>query len=416
VRLAFGFVLFTVAALAADTFPFELKTAGGVVAQIEIRSPGADWAVAGREAAVAVMQSDGGVPHHVILYGGETVTPYRVFLGQFDAGKHTLSVTRDETHSAAGTGVEVNSVHFEKFGQFDPEASAPVLFARKNTVGKFSDVPTIVYCEKLQSDKSTYLQYSAIYSNEDGGTSSRALMARWGRTTDIEYMYRVYLDASGKPGPAIIQGPNHVDTEWAGPMEGFHPLLMPVTNNNTFGPSDGTSPLRFQIAPIFVNLSVASRESVMDRYPVTWTVMAKELVRENKLRPFGTVDGEKISDPRNYLYVDYSAANDGTALAVRVRLTDGREFASDLGQLTFGIDRTGWVRTTVELPAATRRAQIEAIGFQCKLKRPESSGSCEVRGLSGAFFLNAQGRPEEPILREVPRTGVAAGETFWHKL
>lgn len=154
----------------------------------------------------------------------------------------------------------------------------------------------------------------------------------------------------------------------------------------------------------------------MDRYPVTWTVMAKELIRENKLRPFGTVDGEKISDPRNYLYVDYSVVNDGTAVSAMVRLTDGREFAGDLGQLTFGIDRTGWVRTTVELPPGTRRDRIQALGFQCKPKRPEGVGNCEIRALSGAFFLNADGRPEEPIVREIPRTAVRPGETFWHKL
>jgi hypothetical protein len=36
----------------------------------------------------------------------------------------------------------------------------------------------------------------------------------------------------------------------------------------------------------------------MDRHPETYAVMAKELERENKLRPFGAVAGEKISDPR----------------------------------------------------------------------------------------------------------------------
>jgi hypothetical protein len=307
----------------------------------------------------------------------------------------------------------VKSVGFESYGPFGPVAAAPILYARKNTVGKFSDVPTIVYCEKLESEKGPLYQYTAIFSNEDGGTTSRGLMARWGRTTDIEYMYRVYLDGNGKPGPAIIQGPNHVDTQWTGPMEEFHPLLMPVTNNNTFGPSDGASPLRFQIAPIVVDLSAASRESVMDRYPVTWTVMAKELIREKKLRPFGVVEGEKISDPRNYLYVDYSPANRGTTMAVRVRLRDGREFASDLGQLTFGIDRTGNVRTAVELPPGTRRSDIAAIGFQCRPKNSETSGNCEVRSLSDAFFLKPDGTPGDALKPAVERTVVAPGDVFW---
>ncbi len=401
---------------AARKFAFETAGPGVVVADLQMRSPGSDWAVAGREAAVAVLRTDGGTPHHVILYGGEVSTPYRVFLGSFGAGKHTLTVARAETHSAAGTGLEVESVRFETHGEFDPAASAPVLYARKNTIGRFSDVPTIVYVERLQSEKGPLLQYTAIYSNEDGGTTSRGLMARWGRTTDIEYMYRVYLDAQGRPGPAIIQGPNHVDTPWSGQMEGFHPLLMPVTNNNTFGPADPTSPLRFQIAPIVVDLSTASRESVMDRYPVTWTVMSKELVRETKLRPFGVVEGEKISDPRNYLYIDYSVANEGTTLAMLVRLRDGRQFASDLGQLTFGIDRTGWVRTAVELPPGTRRDDVVAFGFQCRPKKAENKGQCEVRAVTGAFLLKEDGRPDEAIRPSIPRTRVPAGETVWKPL
>ena len=123
-------------------------------------------------------------------------------------------------------------------------------------------------------------------------------------------MYRVCLGEDGRPGSAIIQGPNHVEQKWSGPMEGSHPLLMPVTNNNTFGAArQDLSPMRFQIAPIAADLSRASRESVMDQYPVTYDVMGKELQREGKLRPFGVVDGEKISDPRNYLFVDYGATH-----------------------------------------------------------------------------------------------------------
>ena len=69
-------------------------------------------------------------------------------------------------------------------------ANAPILFARLNTVGKFSDIPLLLYCERLQENSEPVLQYTVIFSNEDGGTSTRALMARWGRSTDIEYVYK----------------------------------------------------------------------------------------------------------------------------------------------------------------------------------------------------------------------------------
>ena len=69
-------------------------------------------------------------------------------------------------------------------------AGAPVLFARLNTVGKFSDIPLVLYCERVKDTAGDALQYTVIFSNEDGGTSTRTLMARWGRSTDIEYVYQ----------------------------------------------------------------------------------------------------------------------------------------------------------------------------------------------------------------------------------
>ncbi len=58
----------------------------------------------------------------------------------------------------------------------DVIARAPVLFARENTVAYFSDVPLLVYAER----EGNFLTYTVIFSNEDGGTSTRALMDRGG--------------------------------------------------------------------------------------------------------------------------------------------------------------------------------------------------------------------------------------------
>ena len=37
-----------------------------------------------------------------------------------------------------------------------------------------------------------------IFTNEDGGTATDRLMATWGRTTDIEYVYGAEVDAQGR--------------------------------------------------------------------------------------------------------------------------------------------------------------------------------------------------------------------------
>ena len=189
---------------------------------------------------------------------------YRVFLEHLEAGSHQLAISQNRTYSAPGTSFRVSDISVQS-GIDDPViARAPVLYARRDTIGKFTDVPMIVYAENLKENDSPILQYTVIFTNEDGGTSTRALMARWGRTTDIEYVYREDL----KTGRAIIQGKGHKDIAYGGKLEGQHPLLIPVTDNNMVG-DEVPSEVRYQIAPILVDLSAHSREQVMDDDPLT---------------------------------------------------------------------------------------------------------------------------------------------------
>ena len=124
-----------------------------------------------------------------------------------------------------------------------------------------------------------------------------------------------------------------------------------------------------------------------------YAVMAKELTREEKLRPFGVAAGEKISDPRNYLFVDYSATLTDAALTVLVRTSDGKLYASDLGRADVAIARSGYVRTTVELPPGTTREKIAELSFECRVAPPAKndpsahSGQCVLGRVSKLFLL-----------------------------
>src|SRR5947207_2574200 len=78
------------------------------------------------------------------------------------------------------------------------------------------------------------------------------------------------------------------------------------------------------------------------------------------------VDGEKASDPRNYLYIEAKVGNLDSGVAVLVRLRgEDRWLSSHLGRNDYAISRDGWVRTTVELPPGTKEPQIDEIGFEC---------------------------------------------------
>jgi hypothetical protein len=189
---------------------------------------------------------------------------------------------------------------------------------------------------------------------------------------------------------------------------------MPVTDNNMIA-SAKDSPLRFRLAPVLVDLSVASREEIMDRHPETYAVMAKELERENKLRQYGVVAGEKISDPRNYLFVDYSARLTNAALTVAVQTADGHVHMSDYGRGDVAIHRDGNVRTTVELPPGTRREQIAGVSFECRVVPPlkgatwAHSGSCVIERVPKVFFLQEDYSPGPSILSRVESVTLPTG-------
>jgi len=369
-----------------------------VIAELDLRAAGTDWAVTGHEAKLATIMVDGHPQQQVMLYAGADQFTYRIFLGVLAPGEHRLEVHAD--------GVETAGMRFHEDSS-DVLANAPALYARANTIGEFTDIPLVVYCERLSDNGQPFLQYTVIFSNEDGGTSTRALMARWGRTTDVEYVYRAFLAPDGALQRATIQVKDHKEVEFRGKRDGSHPLLMPITDNNMIGEADTNTPVRYQIAPILVDLTGHSREEVMDRHPITYKLMAKELKRENKLRPFGTVDGEKVSDPHNYLYFEMQLARSEASVATLVRLKgDPRWYSSHLGHADFAIrtwkrngaeSPSGFVRTTVELPPGTNAEKIAEIGFECLVPDKASDTPCRVEAVTKCFFLDRDYTPDPNI-------------------
>jgi len=374
---------------------FRVAKQSEVVAEVEMRAPGTDWAIPGHEAKLATILIDGREQQQIMLYAGAEQFTYRIFLGSIAPGEHRLDISAD--------GVEVAGIRVHDDSS-DVVTNAPILYARANTVGEFTDLPLVLYCERLSDNGQPFLQYTVIFTNEDGGTSTRALMARWGRTTDVEYVYRAFLGEDGAVRRATIQVKDHKEVEFRGKRDGSHPLLMPITDNNMIGEADTKIPIRYQIAPVLIDLTGHSREEVMDQHPVTYKLMSKELKRENKLRPFGTVDGEKISDPHNYLYFEMQLAKTESSVATLVRLkNDPRWYSSHLGHADFAIrtwkrnvaeSHDGFVRTTVELPPGTKPEQIAEIGFECLVPEKAEDASCRVEAVTKCFFLDRDYTPD----------------------
>src|SRR4051794_4812336 len=88
-------------AVRGEEYRFDVPKRGEVVVTLEMSSPGTDWAVPEREAAVARVKVDGAGEQHVLL----CIAPprkYRLLLGTLSAGKHVLAVEKNTRYSAAG--------------------------------------------------------------------------------------------------------------------------------------------------------------------------------------------------------------------------------------------------------------------------------------------------------------------------
>ncbi|MBA3440406.1 MAG: hypothetical protein H0T92_11105, partial [Pyrinomonadaceae bacterium] len=103
-----------------------------------------------------------------------------------------------------------------------------------------------------------------------------------------------------------------------------------------------------------------------------------------------------IADPRDYLYIEAYGEQKGTALALDVRVNgDEQLYRSDLGDARLRIDRSGYFRTAVRLPAATLPAAIATITVRCEKTAsvPSENRICQRVELIKAFVLNRDYTP-----------------------
>ena len=294
------------------TIEFRAAAAGEAVATIVAGCAGCDWSAAGREAALLELAVDGRYSQHVALTRGAAPAEYRVMLGSVDAGPHRITIARDAKRSAAGAGaITFGRVDVKVFDQGTPEypwlARAPILHARPGTVEKFSDFPLAMYAEQHvagESGSRYQLQYTIIFTNEDGGTPTDRLMATWGRTTDIEFIYGLTEPAAGDTPREEIQAAGHRWIPFQGPREGLHPLLWVATENNMVADRGAVDAIRFAPAPQLVSLAGTAREQVMDDNPWMYAVTSAEMLREHRIDPAAAPGSGRIVDPRRYVTVE----------------------------------------------------------------------------------------------------------------
>jgi hypothetical protein len=358
---------------------FHVGRAGEAVATIAAGCARCDWSAEGREAALLEVRVDGRYSQHVALTRGSAVVEYPIVLGALAPGDHHLVVTRDAARSAAGAGpVTFGRIDVRVFEPANPEyywlSHAPILRARPGTVEKFSDFPLVMYAEQNVSGESGSryaLQYTVIFTNEDGGTPTDRLMATWGRTTDIEFIYGLTDSA---PAREEIQAEGHKWIDFKGPREGAHPIVWVSTMNNMVADHGPDDMIRFAPAPQMVSLAGTSREKVMDENPWMYAVTSAEMVREHRVDPAAAPGSGKIVDPRRYVTLEGCGQVKDATLAfdvgVRAAGDDKITWLPTDTDPRFRIARGGCFRGGTPLPAGVGPANVTGLRIRAYARAP----------------------------------------------
>jgi hypothetical protein len=379
------------------------KTGEGIL-HLTARAPKCDWGKKGAESAVVSVTLDDGASREVVLFNGDKAHTYDLLLGPVAAGTHRLRITfRPDLSPGGAEKAIVDRVKAEVVTPGDPRCTAianmPFLYGREDNAT--SDTPLMTTYESRDAGAGKRrLIYTIIFSNEDGGTGNAlgSLVARWGRSADIEWVYEVVVGPDGKPESAVIQAAGHRTLPFRGRYEGRHPLLRTATTNNMVADT-GTSPFLFAPAPLRETFPDREpREALMDDAPWSHRVAAEEMRREGKWEKNPDPNTLAASDIRNYLQVNYQARlSPGAALAVQARLKNGRVFLSNHGREGDAIGRSGWIRTAIELPAGTSPNDIVGIAFV----RVDDGGVTATAAVSAlrAFLFSSDFRPRKPEVR-----------------
>jgi len=380
------------------THAFTLDRDAEVVASITAGCARCDWGVAGREAAALTVSVDDTYSQHLLLARGERPATYRVMLGFLRAGAHHLQIERDAKRSAAGAGaVTFASIDIRSFAADAPEfpwlSRAPVLRARPGSVEKFSDAPLVMYAEQDvpgESGSRYQYQYTVIFTNEDGGTPTDRLMATWGRTTDIEFVYGITAASGGAPSRDEIQAAGHKWIPFGGSRFGTHPVLWVATENNMVADHGPEESIRFAPAPEMVALNRVSREAVMDERPWTYAVSSAEMVREGRIDPSAAAGSGRIPDPRRYATVEgCGEVHDATLafdIGVRRAGHDVEWYPTDRGDPRFRIARGGCFRGGAPLPDGTSPSEIVDLRIRA-YTRPPREGETALPPGTGRVVL-----------------------------
>jgi hypothetical protein len=353
-----------------------------------------------------------GPTQQFVLFWGSSPFVYAAFVGPVrstDAYSLTISVEPPAgqgglSQAAAGTKPQVGLLASQlelvapANSQYLVYTYAPVMYGRSTSA--LHDVPLLTDATvSPAAGGASLLTYVIVWSHEDAGTGFLPFLewGTWGRMTDIEnaISFTVKPDGAvtgaqylwgGEPAvgfPDSQSALKEVDKPFAGTWWGHHPVLRDATGNNDFSEA-GTTPFRFQLAPVAAPPAGQPRDAVMDANPFTYQVMADEVARwyaDTSTNPSSPEPGQATQ----YAIVDLNTTGkDVSSVAVDLQLSGYPGwFRSDFGW-GYPLVSTGHVRTVVKLPLGWAAHRIT--GMRVVVEPPSAAAGVTVRSLRTEEF------------------------------
>ena len=358
-----------------------------------------NWSIPDSESAVLTIYIDSTASpqnQDIVLFKGDELFVYKVSLGRIESGSHSIEVYFNGDKSSAGAQfvfldelslipIALNSPDYDVF-RFSPVLYGRDLVSDDDNVR--NDTPLLMWHEVDTAGSDKWIEYSMIWSHEDGGTNSIDLMSRWGRTTDIEWIYRVKISPGGIVLEEYFQGPGHSTTFFQGNKINDHPILKTVTLNNMLS-DEGVSNYKFFLSPERSKHEFQAREILMDEDPWTYEIMALEMIAEGRYESPADPFSSALSDARNYLYLEFKTQMVGSGLrltfATKLK-NDPFWYYSDHGLSSVGaVNSVVGRRSTIELWEGTTLSDLDSLQI---MGSASGSFSITLEELSKVFFLN----------------------------
>ena len=359
----------------SDSMVFEVSQDSEFLLTITA-STNTNWSLNNSESSTLVVSIDGEWENYnqdIVLYAGNTNHDYYVSLGYLDQGEHTIEFKFDYNKSSMGAeNINIESANIVDIESIDMDPDillhSPILYGRDLlswNESTHTDIPIIMshYVSDYGCNKT--IEYHIIFSNEDSrvGLGLADLMFNYGRTTDIEWIYRVDLDCDGEIINEEFQGASHTTTDFLGNKIGKHPILKNATLNCNFT-DIGTSNYKFFLVPV-EQQAYGTRQILMDEHPWSYRIMGEELINENRYEETPNPGTLNMSDVRNYIYIEY----EGTDSFSNFNISFGISFFNDCQQYfnNHQIDEfsstyaNGVHRTSIELPENFNPDYIESL-------------------------------------------------------